>query len=152
MKKVWLSVVMFASIFGSAQEANACGAACGVPNVQVQVAPMVAPVAPVGPIAQPCGPVGCGGGGGCAMGGCGPRAYGPYFNFGPHGVAPGAFGVPRAAWYGPIGRYPKLFFAAPLRRAFGLPGFTPVRQFLFGRGAIRRQTRRAFIFGRGFCC
>jgi hypothetical protein len=64
---------------------------------------------------------------------------------------PGRFGVVRPAWYGPYGRYPKLFFRAPLRRSLGLPGFTPVRQFLFGRGAIRRQNRRAFLFGRRFC-
>lgn len=78
--------------------------------------------------------------------------YGAYRAYGPHGVARGAFGVARDAWYGPLGRYPKLAFAAPLRRGLGLPGFTPIRQFLFGRGAIRRQTRRAFLFGRCFRC
>lgn len=82
-----------------------------------------------------------------------PWAYGGNFRAGVGaGYAPGAFGVVRPAWYGPVGRYPKLAFRAPLRRSLGLPGFTPVRQFLFGRGAIRRQTRRAALFGRGFCC
>jgi hypothetical protein len=85
--------------------------------------------------------------------GIAPWAYGRNFRAGVGaGYAPGAFGVVRPAWYGPYGRYPKLAFRAPLRRALGLPGFTPVRQFLFGRGAIRRQTRRAAIFGRRFCC
>lgn len=85
--------------------------------------------------------------------GIAPWAYGANFRAGVGaGYAPGAFGAVRPAWYGPYGRYPKLYFRAPLRRALGLPGFTPVRQFLFGRGAIRRQTRRAAIFGRGFRC
>ncbi len=80
----------------------------------------------------------------------------PAFACGPHGcgggfVAAGRFGVVRPAFFGPVGRFPKLVFAAPIRRSLGLPGFTPVRQFLFGRGAFRRQNRRAFLFGRRFC-
>lgn len=82
--------------------------------------------------------------------GIAPWSYGGNFRAGVGaGYAPGRFGVVRPAWYGPYGRYPKLGFRAPVRRLFGLPGFTPVRQFLFGRGAIRRANRR---FGRRFCC
>lgn len=66
-------------------------------------------------------------------------------------VAAGRFGVVRPAFFGPVGRFPKLGFRAPIRRSLGLPGFTPVRQFLFGRGFFRRQNRRAFLFGRRFC-
>ena len=79
------------------------------------------------------------------------RGYGAYrYMPGNHFYAYGRLGVLRPAWYGPFGRYPKRWFAAPIRRAFGLPGFTPVRQFLFGRGAERRVNRRAFLFGRRF--
>ncbi|MBI4403407.1 MAG: hypothetical protein HY537_04560 [Deltaproteobacteria bacterium] len=84
----------------------------------------------------------------CGSHGCiGYPGYGAYFQGGWDGMyAPGAFGVMRPAWYGPIGRYPKRYFRAPLRRMFGLPGFTPVRQFLFGRGAERRACRRACLY------
>lgn len=61
------------------------------------------------------------------------------------GVGVGRFGAVRPAFFGPVGRFPKLGFRAPIRRAVGLPGFTPVRQFLFGRGSFRRQNRRAFF-------
>jgi hypothetical protein len=76
--------------------------------------------------------LGCGSHGGCGGGGF----YGR-----------GALGYARPAYYGPYGRYPKLAFRAPIRRALGLPGYTPIRQFLFGRGHIRRANRRAFLFG-----
>lgn len=135
MKKFGISFAILMAVFGAfaAKEAQACGQmGCGYyynqgfTGVNVNVGfsgalppPMVQPVPMGGPVV------------------------------GTHGVAPGAFGVMRPAWYGPIGRYPKLGFATPLR-PWG--GFTPVRQFLFGRGAIRRQTRRAFLFGRRGCC
>ena len=150
MKKLSAFFALFAAVLGASPEALACFQ-CRPPvavNVGVAVAPAPRPVpvpAPA-PMPAPCGGVGCGPGFVTGPG------YGAYRAFGTHGVVPGAFGVPRDAWFGPVGRYPKLFFRAPIRRALGLPGFTPVRQFLFGRGAIRRQTRRAFLFGRGGCC
>lgn len=138
------------------REAEACGQMfCGPTNVQIGIriqAPVVPVPVPV-PVAVPFqAPVM----GGCEFqGGCGFPAYGANFQmshgFG-GGFAMGGFGAIRPAWYGPIGRYPKLFFRAPLRRGLGLPGFTPLRQFAFGRGAIRRQTRRAGLFGRCFSC
>ncbi len=110
------------------------------------------PVTPVGqaPVGQPLAPLGGNFGG---PGGLAPWSYGGNFQagVGAH-FAPGAFGAVRPAWQGPVGRFPKLGFRAPLRRSLGLPGFTPVRQFMFGRGAIRRQTRRSAIFGRCSRC
>lgn len=68
-------------------------------------------------------------------------------------VGVGRFGAVRPAWFGPAGRYPKLKFATPVRRALGMPGtVTPVRQFALGRGATRRINRRAALFGRCFRC
>ncbi len=138
-----------------AGEAQACGQMfCGT-NVQIgihiQSAPMPMPMPMPMPLPQPIPAPYMGG---CQnQGGCGGfPAYGANFQMGGHGFATGAFGAVRPAWYGPVGRYPKLFFRAPLRRGVGLPGFTPVRQFAFGRGAIRRQTRRAGLFGRCFSC
>ncbi len=82
---------------------------------------------------------GCGSHGGCA----------PVYNTGCNrcggGHGPGFHGRP--VFYGRFGRYPLVGFRAPIRRSLGLPGFTPVRQFLFGRGHIRRVNRRAFLFG-----
>lgn len=134
MKKFGISFAILMTLLGvfATNEAQACGnMGCGyyynqgyAGGVNVNIGfsgalppPMGAPMA--GPV--PMGPIGT------------------------HGMAPGAYGVMRPAWYGPVGRYPKLGFATPLR-PWG--GFTPVRQFVFGRGAIRRQTRRAFLFGR----
>ncbi len=93
-----------------------------------------------------CGGGGCAGGGPVGVGpaGCGGGGCGGGF------VGVGRFGAVRPAFFGPFGRFPLLGFAAPIRRSLGLPGFTPVRQFLFGRGSFRRQNRRAFLFGRSF--
>ncbi len=116
--------------------------------------------------AQACGAMGCAyyynqgfsgalpppvNGGGVQVGvGVGPGGVNVGVGVNPgHGVV-GGHGMVRPAYYG-AGRYPLVRFPAPIRRSMGLPGFTPVRQFLFGRGAIRRQSRRAF-FGRACCC
>lgn len=53
-------------------------------------------------------------------------------------------GNPASNGYPGVGRYPLQPFATPLRPWGGL---TPVRQFFVGRGMIRRQVRRAAIFG-----
>jgi hypothetical protein len=158
MKNVRANLVAFFAVVASvfhlqAREAQACGQMVCGPSVQIgiqirtQVASMPLPTPIPQPMPQPIAVGGC-----QFAGGCGFPAYGANFRMGGHGFASGAFGAIRPAWFGPIGRFPKLFFRAPLRRGLGLPGFTPVRQFAFGRGAIRRQNRRAFLFGRCFSC
>ena len=86
------------------------------------------------PMASPCGggrP--CGGqrmGRPCGGGGCG--SFRMSF-------------MARPMAYGAFGRYPLVGFRSPIRRSFGLPGFSPIRQFAFGRGRIRREMRRDFL-------
>lgn len=67
----------------------------------------------------------------------------PWAHFGPMAVNPAGRG------YSGFGRYPLVPFFTPLRPWGGL---TPVRQFLFGRGRIRRMARRSFLFGCGGRC
>ncbi len=81
-------------------------------------------------------------GGGCHGGhGGGGVAVRVRVGGGGYGFMPGN---PASRGYRGFGRFPLRPFATPFRPWGGL---TPVRQFLFGRGRLRRMNRRAFLFG-----